>query len=188
MDFDDLLKGVNNKDIHAWEKLYAGYYSVLCSYVNSIVRDKDNAQDIVQELLVAVWKSSRYFEDMKALTSYLYRACYNNALIHLRNIQLRQEIKQKVVMEMEEFSEEMYAQTVRDEMIRQLHQYIKELPEGCRSIIELSIRGYSGAEIAEKLGITIHTIKTQKSRSFKYLRERLKDSVLIFLFGTLGVL
>ena len=36
-------------------------------------------------------------------------------------------------------------------------------------------------EIAEKLGITIHTVKTQKSRSFKYLREKLKDSVLLFL-------
>ena len=47
--------------------------------------------------------------------------------------------------------------------------------------MELSILGLSGPEIAEKLGITIHTVKTQKNRSFKYLREKLKDSVLLFL-------
>ena len=80
-----------------------------------------------------------------------------------------------------EFSDEIFAITVRDELLRQLYCYIKELPDGAREIMELSVLGLSGPEIAEKLGITIHTVKTQKSRSFKYLREKLKDSVLLFL-------
>ena len=95
----------------AWEELYAAYYSVLCSYVNGIIRDRDTAQDIVQDLLVAVWKSTKQFGDMKELTSYLYRACYNNALIYMRNVQIRKEIEQKIVLEMEEFSDEMFAVT-----------------------------------------------------------------------------
>lgn len=181
-DFDSLLEGVNKKDMRAWEELYAGFYAVLCSYVNGIVRDKDQSQDIVQEVLVAVWKASKRFGDMKELTSYLYRACYNNALIYRRNVHIRKEIEQKIVLEMdEEFSDEIFAVTVRDELLRQLYCYIKELPGGAREIMELSIQGLSGPEIAEKLGITIHTVKTQKSRSFKYLREKLKDSVLLFL-------
>ena len=44
IDFDSLLEGVNKKDIQAWEELYAGYYAVLCSYVNNILRDRDQAQ------------------------------------------------------------------------------------------------------------------------------------------------
>ena len=179
--FECLLQGVNNKDMKAWEELYAAYYSVLCSYVNGIIRDRDTAQDIVQDLLVAVWKSTKQFGDMKELTSYLYRACYNNALIYFRNVQIRKEIEQKIVLEMEEFSDEMFAVTVRDEMLRQLYLYMKDLPEGAREIMELSIKGLSGPEIAEKLGITIHTVKTQKNRSYKYLRDKLKDSVLLFL-------
>ena len=39
----------------------------------------------------------------------------------------------------------------------------------------------SGQEIADQLGITIHTVKTQKNRSFKFLREKLKDSVFFIL-------
>ena len=50
IDFDSLLEGVNKKDMRAWEDLYAGYYAVLCSYVNNILRDRDQAQDIVQEV------------------------------------------------------------------------------------------------------------------------------------------
>ncbi len=181
-DFDSLLEGINKKNIRAWEEFYAKYYSVLCSYVNGIIRDKDQAQDIVQEVLVAVWKSARQFPDMKELTSYLYRACYNNALIYLRNLQIRKGIERKIVLETEEeFSDEVFASTVRDELLRQLYNYIKELPEGAGEIMELSIQGLTGPEIAKKLGITIHTVKTQKSRSFKFLREKLKDSVLLFL-------
>lgn len=168
--------------MRAWEKLYAGYYSVLCSYVNGIIRDRDRSQDVVQEILVAVWKSSKQFADMKELTSYLYRACYNNALIHIRNQNIRRGIEQKILLETEEdFSEEVFALTVREELLRQLYSYIQELPEGAREIIKLSIQGLSGPEIADQLGITIHTVKTQKNRSFKYLREKLKDSVLLFL-------
>ena len=182
IDFEALLEGVNRKEMRAWEELYAAYYAVLCSYVNGITRDRDQAQDIVQDVLVAVWKSSRCFADMKELTSYLYKACYNNALIHNRNVRLRKEIEQKIVLEIEEeFSDEMFAVTVRDELLRQLYYYIKELPKGAREIIELSVQGLSGPEIAKKLGVTIHTVKTQKNRSFKYLREKLKDSVLLVL-------
>ena len=182
IDFDLLLEGVNKKDMWAWEELYAGYYAALCSYVNNVLRDRDQAQDIVQDVLVAVWKSSKRFGDMKELTSYLYRACYNNALIFKRNIQIRKDIEQKIVLETEvEVADEIFAITVREELLRQLYCYIKELPEGAREIMELSISGLSGPEIAEKLGITIHTVKTQKNRSFKYLREKLKDYVLLFL-------
>ena len=106
IDFDSLLEGINKKDMRAWEELYAGYYAVLCSYVNNILRDRDQAQDIVQDVLVAVWKSSKQFGDMKELTSYLYRACYNNALIYKRNVQIRKDIEQKIVLETEvEFSD-----------------------------------------------------------------------------------
>ena len=82
-----------------------------------------------------------------------------------------------------EFSDEIFAITVRDELLRQLYCYIKELPDGAE-IMELSVLGLSGPEIAEKLGITIHTVKTQKNRSFKYLRERLKGfSSVVFNFN-----
>ena len=39
-----------------------------------------------------------------------------------------------------------------------------------RQIIELSINGFSGKEIADKLGISVNTVKVQKNRSIKYLR------------------
>ena len=45
----EILRGVNQKDLKAWETLYASYYAALCSYADGIVKDSDTAQDIVQD-------------------------------------------------------------------------------------------------------------------------------------------
>ncbi|WP_294142533.1 sigma-70 family RNA polymerase sigma factor [uncultured Sanguibacteroides sp.] len=178
-----LLIGINNKDMEAWECLYADYYATLCSYVNRIVRDKNAAQDIVQDLLVSIWKSPRQFLNMRDFSMYLYRSCYNNALIYIRNRNLRWSIEQRMARESANTDEEMFAITIEEELIRQLYVYIQELPEKGREIINLMIQGFSGPEIAEKLGVTIHTVKTHKSRVFKYLRSRYKNPLLFFVLG-----
>ena len=177
----EILRGVNQKDLKAWETLYASYYAALCSYADGIVKDSDTAQDIVQDTLIRIWNSDRTFPDIKELTWYLYRSTYNNALFHLRTQASRQNILRKMVAEEVELLDEQFALTVREELIRQLYVYIEDLPEERKKILLMSIQGHSGNEIADLLGISINTVKTQKNRGFKYLREKLKDSVLLFL-------
>ena len=69
------------------------------------------------------------------------------------------------------------------EMIIYLVAYLKrfgcveELPSEQRRIILMRIEGHTWEEIAERLEISINTVKTQKTRSYKFLRERLGDSV-----------
>lgn len=177
----EILRGVNQKDLKAWETLYASYYAALCSYADGIVKDSDTAQDIVQDTLIRIWNSDRTFPDIKELTWYLYRSTYNNALFHLRTQASRQNILRKMVAEEVELPDEQFALTVQEELIRQLYVYIEDLPEERKKILLMSIQGHSGNEIADLLGISINTVKTQKNRGFKYLREKLKDSVLLFL-------
>ena len=98
-------------------------------------------------------------------------------MMHLRREKFQERYVQQFLQEENvEFTDEEFADTVREELIRQLYFYIDELPEERRKIILLSIKGHSGNEIAEELGISINTVKTQKSRSFKYLRDKMKSS------------
>lgn len=177
----EILKEVNNKGLKAWEKLYSAYYSALCSYANSILKSADSSQDVVQETLIKIWNSDRLFPDIKDLTWYLYRSVYNNALYHLRTQNLHQQILEQIPVDEVELPDDQFARTVQEELIRQIYVYIEELPEERRKIILLSLKGHSGNKIAEILGISINTVKTQKNRCFKYLREKLKNSVLLFL-------
>ena len=137
----------------------------------------DAVEDLVQEVFISVWEGKRTFSDSRELTNYLYRACYNNALLYIRNHQIHDSILNGLPQE-EDFEDEemLYALTVKEEAIRQLYFYIEELPAEQRRIILLRIEGHSWDEIASRLGVSINTVKTQKSRSYKFLREKLANS------------
>lgn len=113
----------------------------------------------------------------------MYRACYNNTLIYIRNNQIHDTILNIIGKELNEEDEDtIYAQTVKEEIIRQLYLNIEQLPTEQRRIMLLRIEGHSWEEIAQMLGVSLNTIKTQKSRSYKYLRSKLEGSSFLVLF------
>ena len=183
---DAIVTGVNRKDEKMWGDFYARFYAALCVYVSKILPIPDAVEDLVQEVFISVWEGKRTFSDIKELTNYLYRACYNNTLLYIRNNQIHDTILNSLAEEESVEDEDMiYALTVKEEIIRQLYCYIEELPSEQRRIILMKIEGYTWEEIAERLGVSINTIKTQKARSYKFLRERLGDSIysiILFLF------
>ena len=75
--------------------------------------------------------------------------------------------------ECDDFTREFMLDTVREEVVRLLYLHIGDLPRVRRQIMRLSISGFSGKEIAERLGISVNTVKVQKNKSIKYLRDRL---------------
>ena len=115
----------------------------------------------MQEVFIAIWRSEKRFASMQDLTRYLYRACYNNALVFVRNNQIHDTILNSIGAESDFTADDVYAQTVREEVTRQLYVYIEALPS--------------------ELGISVNTVKTHKSRAFKSLRSKLQDSVCLFL-------
>lgn len=174
-----IIAAVNRKDPNGWELFYNHYYTALCSFVANILKQQEDVEDLVQDIYIAIWEGNRLFTDIKELTNYLYRACYNNALLYIRNHQLHdailETIRQKSKEEEEEEEERFYTLAVKEETIRQLYACIEELPSEQRRILLLRIEGYSWEEIANCLGVSMNTVKTQRSRSFKFLRKRLEN-------------
>lgn len=183
---DSIVAGVNRKDKKIWGDFYDRFYAALCVYVAKILPVPDAVEDLVQDVFISVWEGKRIFADIKELTNYLYRACYNNTLLYIRNNQIHDTILSSLAEEKGVQDEDMiYALTVKEEIIRQLYFHIEELPTEQRRIILLRIEGHSWEEIAELLGVSINTVKTQKSRSYKFLRNKLGDSlnsVILCLF------
>ena len=181
IDEELILSGVNRKNEKAWAIKYEHFYAALCVYVNRILKGSESTEDLVQEVFIAIWSSDKKFESLQDLTRYLYRACYNNALVFVRNNQIHDTILNSIGATEESTVDDVYALTVREEVTRQLYMYIEQLPPEQKKVILMSIEGYSWDEIAEKLGISVNTVKTHKSRGFKSLRSKLQDSVCLFL-------
>ena len=83
---DTIVAGVNRKDEKMWGDFYDRFYTALCVYVSKILPVPDAVEDLVQDVFISVWEGKRTFSDIKELTNYLYRACYNNTLLYIRNI------------------------------------------------------------------------------------------------------
>ena len=168
MEFGDakLVYRLNHKDDKVWEELFNSYYESLCNHAYRILLDESVTEDIVQEVFVKLW-------DGRALTVYLYRSVTNNALKYLRDRDV-EEVRLKLWSEVEqEMTEEDFSSVVREEVLRKLRELIELLPEERKKIILMSMEGMSGEEVATQLGVTIHTVKQQKYRAYKFIKEQL---------------
>lgn len=182
LDTKEIINGINQKNEKAWKVLFDSYYLPLCRHSLKILKDKQAVADVVQDTLVRLWNGDVIFENGKALTVYLYRAVANNSLKYLRDRNVEDE-RLKIWQEEEELSEENFGSVIQEEVLRKLRDLINQLPEDRREIMLMSLEGMSGEEIALRLGVTIHTVKQQKYRAYKFIRARLgKHGAIVLIF------
>lgn len=88
--FDSIKKG----NIRAYEALFRAYYKPLVIYSERIVNDHDDANEVVQDIFMKLWEKRKTLEIRSAVSSYLYRAVYNNSLQLLKRKKLDSKYKQ----------------------------------------------------------------------------------------------
>ncbi|MEM8525056.1 MAG: RNA polymerase sigma factor [Bacteroidota bacterium] len=161
------LKGNQN----AQTRLYRQYVQAMFNLVVRMVPNRMEAEDVVQEVFVKVFQKLETFKGEATLGAWIKRIAINTALGHLRK-------KGKInIVELEtqqEPIEEVENNDTHYDMKR-IHHAIKQLPDGCRVIFNLYLlEGYRHQEIAQLLGVSESTSKTQYHRAKVLLRKLLK--------------
>lgn len=173
------IPDINQRNPKAWEQLFADFYAPLCVYIENKISNHEEAEDIVQETLMKIWQADTQFQSKEQMTFYLYRAVHNRAISFLRKQKTHLNIATQQIPDT--FDDEAYEQALREELYRQLYVAINQLPTQQRRITELSIKGKTGKEIADILGISINTVKAHKQKAIDTLRKSTKSSYTIFL-------
>lgn len=179
MEHVQFLDGISRKDDKAWEELYRYFYAPLCSYSAKIIGDADAAEDIVQGILVHLWRSPFNFTDIKAITTYLYRSAYNGSLNFIRNKQASEQIHKTWFDNLQIQEEDALHAALEEEAITRFYMIIAELPEQQREILLCSLHGDKVKDIADKLDVSENTVKTQKKRAYQSVREQLGESLAV---------
>lgn len=177
------IHSFNEGNEQAFKQVFERYYKPLCSYVYQYVSDVSATDDIVQELFVSLWSRKEHFESIEKIKSFLFVSARNACLNELTRLQLHQTKlnEYKTEREYEEFEDFILI----EEFDRKLTRWLDALPRECRRIVELSLSGRKNQEIAEMLQISISTVKNQKVKGFKILRELYRrDYVLLFIIGS----
>lgn len=177
------ISGLRKRDTRVYEIVFKKYYQPLVMFVFRHVGNEDVAKDIVQDIFFKLFESSRSLPDNFLLKSWFYKVARNAAVDYLRHLQV--EDKHKLLMAEAMMSVPDMDERIDEQVCNKVNLAMESLPEQCRLIIRLNVlEGKKYQEIAEELGITINTIRTQVSRGYKKLREILsnEDNFLTLLF------
>ncbi|WP_411273350.1 RNA polymerase sigma-70 factor [Daejeonella sp.] len=162
-----------------FEQLFKTYYPRLCHFSFQIVRDKVSAEDLVQEAFIKYWGHREEISTHDiAVKNFLYSTVRNASLNLIRHHKVvSQYLEQQNPAPIEEFN--IIHSMIRSEVLAEIHKALEILPESCQRISRMGyLEGMKNSEIAQKLGLSINTVKTQKQRGLQLLRVILKPEVL----------
>ncbi len=168
-----LVKAARGGDVRAFERLYRLHSGKVMGLCLRMTRQRDMAEDCVQQTFIRAWRNLGAFEGRSAFGTWLHRIAVNEVLTQARNHGTRSESDEEAVSdaqsEVGEGSREYDAGELMD-----VERAIKTLPEGARHVVVLqAIYGYSHEEAADMLGIAVGTCKAQLHRARHLLRDRM---------------
>ena len=163
---------INRKDI--FERLFSDYYGILVCYAQKYTKREDIAEDIVQDVFASLWEENRIFHSQANFRSFLYISIRNAAFDYLRHQNVESRYIEEALTANRFLSDDSFQ---KEEVFRLLFKQIDLLPERCREIFLLHLEGYDNDAIAKKLSLSIETVKTQKKRAMKTLRNNLKEKL-----------
>lgn len=149
--------------------LYNSYSKAMYNTLTRMTNDADTAKDLLQEAFVKAFKKIHDLDDPKAFGGWLKRIVVNMGLEYLRKNKFHfEELEDQTEIENEQIDEAL----VDD---KTLHAAIKELPDGCRTVLCLHLlEGFKHKEIASQLGISESTSKTQYRHAKRLLKTKLQ--------------
>ena len=155
-------------DAKAQFKLYNLYSKGMYNVAIRMVNNRATAEDILQDAFITAFSGIKKLQNEKAFGGWLKRIVINRCIDVSR--------KKKIVFtDMEMISEkQMEIKEEMDDSVdpELIHHYIKKLPDGARQILVMrALEEYKHAEIAEKLGISESTAKTQYFRAKQLLAK-----------------
>lgn len=163
----------------AYQLLFDHFYETLSLFAERIVKDSEAAKDIVQECFIDFWYNKRLFTVKEKLDHYLFRAVKYKSLNYIRDKHVRKNNHELAGKEIPLTEENVEDPDI--ERMEILYTAINALPTERRKIfLMICVDEMKYQEVADRLGLSRNTVKTQMSRSLKYIRETLEKHKYIF--------
>lgn len=164
--------------------VFERHYHGLCFYARRLLRDNGAAaEDIVQEVFISVWKKKLSFGNIYALKAYLYSSTYHSCLDAIKSTGIHERHHRNILDETVRRGPDevqFLNERIEAETLMEIFRAIEQLPDQCRRVFKLShIEGLSVGEVATEMGISVNTVKTQRARARKLLKENLRELYII---------
>jgi RNA polymerase sigma-70 factor (ECF subfamily) len=164
------IERIREGDATAFSEMVTAYYSGLFDYAYGLTGSPQAAEDLIQDVLLAIWERRSAWRPSHSVKAYLFGAVRNRAHNFRRD-------KKPSASEIDLPDEDDPDATLRfHDLFADYRAAVAGMPERRRQVFRLSrLYGLTYEEIGEVLGISVNTVRSQISEALVYLRDRLSE-------------
>lgn len=177
-----LFQRIQTGDVKAFDTLFLRYYPLLCAFAKQFVK-YDDAQEIVQDVMLWIWENNNMQVIDSSPKNYLFRAVKNRCLTLISRNELKETVIATWQSKLPRYEDPDFY--VVEELVRNIEAAMQRLPGSYREAFEMHrFQHMTYAEIAAQLGVSPKTVDYRIQQALKLLRIELKDflPLLLMLF------
>lgn len=171
-----LLARIAQREPRALEMLYERYATQVFSLALAMLRDRDQAADLTQEVFLLVWRHAAIYRPTGSARSWLLRLVRNRAIDEMRRARRRQLWRTAAPAELATHNTSLASELLDVIVQQEVREAVAALPALHREALLLAFfHGLSHHEIAVRLQTPLGTIKARIRRALLTLRHQLLD-------------
>jgi RNA polymerase sigma-70 factor (ECF subfamily) len=169
---EELIPMLLRKEERAFTQLYDMYSKSLFSVITNLVSDREEAEDVLQEVFVKIWKNIETYNQSKGrLYTWMHNIARNTAIDKLRSKGFNNSQKNLSSDNFVHLLDDSNKLTNKIDSIG-LRDFVKKLKPKCIQLIDLLFfKGFTQQEASEELEIPLGTVKTQNRMCMNDLRN-----------------
>ncbi len=177
MDDNEILQRIIQKDQNALYALYDKYSGALYGVILRMCRNKEQAEDLLQETFLKIWKNIHSYDSSKGrFYTWAYRIAKNTTLNTLRKPDLLIQTDELSVLKDKNDAEPQPDFTVLNGALKKLEPHHQE------AIALVYFRGYTHREAYKEMGVPLGTFKSYIRQALSLLRENYKNELVLLWF------
>lgn len=174
---EELLPLIYKKDDNAFTILYDMYAKSLFGVINTLLKNQEEAEDVLQEVFIKIWKNLESYSESKGrLYTWMLNIARNTAIDKLRSKGYNNNLKNLTTDNFVHLLDHSAGMNNKIDMIG-IQEFVKKLKPKCIKIIDLLFfKGFTQQEASDELDIPLGTVKTQNRNCIQELRTLLQVS------------
>ena len=180
----DLLRIVRAGDERAFGEFFARYWPPMFLHAMRMLQDEAVCQDVVQESFLAFWRRAPQLPLDTRVEAYLYRIVRNRIVKIIAEEKQRSDLLADFSRATPLVEEASDAHVYESELIALINDEVGKMPRRMQEVFRLSrTENLKHREIAERLGISGHTVKSQLNNALRRIKVRIGVLLVMLSFG-----
>ncbi|WP_303004918.1 RNA polymerase sigma factor [Bacteroides congonensis] len=185
-DDEKLFALIEQGDERAFTQVYERYHKLLYVLAYRYLMSSDMAEDVVQHVFTRLWEFRSELHVGISLKNYLFTMTKNHVLNLIRNENSAIAKNYEVAQIASPYEDNLIENLEKKELMSSFYKAVDMLPAQKRDICLMKVQEeLTNQEIAERMNLSINTIKTHYSEALKLLRIHLSKMLIIVVFTTL---